>query len=70
FRKLNVAVWLIGFAMYISLAGSSLIPGLEIPVFTQIGSSLGSTIVTLLFTMLTTLIHSTIYSKKQRGNRQ
>ncbi|MEM3926910.1 MAG: putative hydroxymethylpyrimidine transporter CytX [Desulfurococcaceae archaeon] len=70
FRKLNVAVWLIGFAMYISLAGSSLIPGLEIPVFTQIGSSLGSTIVTLLFTMLTTLIHSIIYSKKQRGNRQ
>jgi len=44
---LSIIIWFIGFLVYILLAAPSLIPGLYIPIFTEVGSMLGSSIPTL-----------------------
>ncbi|MEM2235182.1 MAG: putative hydroxymethylpyrimidine transporter CytX [Desulfurococcaceae archaeon] len=43
----SIVIWFTGFMLYILLASSSLIPGLIIPVFSELGSTLGSSIVTV-----------------------
>jgi len=47
FDKPALMIWLIGFMFYVFLAAPSLIPGLYIPLFTELGSVLGSSISTL-----------------------
>ncbi|MCS7128029.1 MAG: putative hydroxymethylpyrimidine transporter CytX [Sulfolobales archaeon] len=47
----TIAIWFTGFLLYMLLAASSLIPGLTIPVFSELGSTLGSSIATVIAVM-------------------
>jgi len=47
FRWGAIVIWAIGFIVYILLAAPSLIPGLYIPLFSEIGAIMGSSIPTL-----------------------
>jgi len=49
---LSIIIWFIGFLVYILLAAPSLIHGLYIPIFTEVGSMLGSSIPTLIIVSL------------------
>ena len=57
-----IAIWAIGFTVYTLLAAPSLIPGLHIPLFTEIGSVMGCSIPTLI--LVSTLY--TLYSLFKR----
>lgn len=47
----SIVIWFTGFLLYVLLAASSLIPGLIIPVFSELGSTLGSSIATVIIVM-------------------
>lgn len=58
----SIIIWFTGFLVYILLAAPSLIPGLYIPLFTEVGSMMGSSIPTLIIVS----ILYTIYLVRRR----
>ncbi len=57
-----IAIWLTGFLLYILLAISSLMPGLTIPVFSELGSMLGSSIITVASVMSLYIIYRKLWA--------
>ncbi len=56
-----IAIWFTGFSLYILLAITSLIPGLTIHVFSELGSLMGSSIVTVVTVMSLYIIYRKLW---------